>query len=134
MSDSVSETTKLKQKKAIAALLNARDLQSAAQQAGVSERTIYRWMDEDPGFLDDLKAAEADAIKAAGRRLVGAAESAITVILYVMLQNQNPPGVRLRAAQGILDQLIKFRNLDSIEERIAALENVLSEGGFVRQG
>ncbi|MGA7730909.1 MAG: hypothetical protein WCD37_06515 [Chloroflexia bacterium] len=129
MADNVSSTTKLKQKKAIAALLTSKDIQGAARQAGVSERTLYRWLDEDVTFRADLQAAEAEAVRSAARRLAGAADGAVTVLMYVMLQQQNPAGVRLRAALGVLDQFVKLRQLSEIEVRLAALEERLSRTG-----
>jgi hypothetical protein len=126
MAGDVRSTTKLKQKKAIVALLGARDVPAAARQAGVSERTLYRWLDEDPAFREELKAAEADALHSATRRLAGAADGAVMVLMHLMLHQQTPPGVRLRAALGVLDQLIKLRELNSIEERLSALEERLA--------
>jgi hypothetical protein len=118
--NSTSLTTK--QQKAIAALLSAKDVQSAAQQAGVGERTLHRWMDEDKAFQTALRAAESQAIDAAVRRLTGAANSALNVVMVLMLDQKVSPSVRLRAALSVLEQMVKLREQYNLEQRIAELE------------
>lgn len=120
---------KTKQHKAIAALLSAKDVQSAAQQAGVGERTLHRWLDEDPEFKAALREAEGRAIDDAVRRLVGATNSALSVVMVIMLDAKNPASVRLRAAISILDQMVKLVELNNFEQRIARLEESYNEGG-----
>jgi hypothetical protein len=114
-----------KQQKAIAALLSAKDIQAAAAQAGVGERTLHRWLDEDPAFKTALRAAEAQVIDGVVRRLTGSANSALNVVMVIMLDSTTPVSVRLRAAIAILDQLIKLRELNDLEQRIARLEEQL---------
>jgi hypothetical protein len=115
-------TLSTKQQKAIAALLVSKDVQSAAIQAGVSERTLHRWINEDDPFRSALRAAEAQAIDDAVRRLVGAANSALNVLMVLMLDQKTPAAVRLRAAISVLEQLVKLRELNNLEQRIARLE------------
>jgi transposase-like protein len=117
----------LKKQKAIVALLSSKAMSGAAQEAGVNERTLRRWLNEDPEFQAALKAAEADVLGDTVRRLTGAAESALTVILMIMLQSSNNASVRLRAALSVLEQLIKLRELSVMEERLARLEEYLGE-------
>jgi hypothetical protein len=116
-----------KQTRAIAALLTAKDVQSAAKEAGVGERTLHTWLD-DPAFREALKQAEAEAIQAAQRRLAGTSAYAISVILNVMAEKAIPAGVRLRAAVSILDQLVKLRQYATLEERVAELEARVQQG------
>ena len=116
-----------KQQKAIAALLVAKDVQSAAIQAGVSERTLHRWINEDERFRAALRAAEALAIDDAVRRLVGAANCALNVLMVMMLDQKTPAAVRLRAAISVLEQLVKLRELNNLEQRIAKLEEFYAD-------
>jgi hypothetical protein len=122
----------VKQEKAIATLLLTRDTAHAAERAGVGERTLRRWLAEDEVFQSSLKAAEAAAVRNAACRLAFAADSAITVILVLMLGADTPASVRLKAALGILDQLAKLRQLTTLEERIAKLEEHISLTGTQR--
>lgn len=116
-----------KQQKAIAALLSAKDVQSAAQQSGVGERTLHRWLDEDKGFQTALNAAEAQVIDSVVRRLTGAANSALNVVMVLMLDQQVNASVRLRAAISLLDQMIKLRELNNMEQRLARLEEFYND-------
>lgn len=110
-----------RQARAIAALLQARNLAEAAHMAGVSGKTLARWMAE-PAFRAALLDAEGQAIDAATRRLVALQAGALDVLEAVLSDTSAAPGVRLRAVQAVLDNLVRLRELRSIEERLAALE------------
>jgi thioredoxin-like negative regulator of GroEL len=53
---------------------------------------------------------------------VGAANSALNVLMVLMLDQKSPAAVRLRAAISVLEQLVKLRELNNLEQRIARLE------------
>lgn len=131
MTDDNSQQNKItptRQARAIAALLTAKDLQSAAKEAGVSEGTLHRWLD-DPSFKATLRKAEGEAIDDAVRRLSGTARYAVGVVISIMADKTSPASVRLRAAQTIVDQLVKLKGFADLEDRIAALEEQI--GGKV---
>lgn len=111
-----------KQVSAIAALLTVKDVAGAAKDAGVSLRTLRRWMVSDATFIAALKEAQHQALEDVTRRLAGVASYAITTIAALMADKRTPASVRLRAAIAILDQLLRIRELVSLEERIVALE------------
>jgi hypothetical protein len=67
------------QRKAIAALLTARDISSAADLAGVGRRTLYRWLKQ-PAFRRELHEAEQAAITAAAGRLAGMQAEALDAL------------------------------------------------------
>ncbi len=113
-----------RQRRAIAALLSARNVSEAAQAAQVGERTLRRWLAE-PTFRAALTGAEGQAIDAATRRLVSLTDSAIDVLTTVMQDPDAPSGVRLRAAQGVLDNLLRLRELRNVEERLTRLEGLI---------
>ena len=56
-----------KQKKGLAAMLTQPTLTAAAQAAGTSEKTLYRWLAL-PAFAAELKARQAGIIDAAAGR------------------------------------------------------------------
>jgi hypothetical protein len=115
------------QVRAIAALLTEKDVLSAAKAAGIGERTMHRHL-QDPAFQKGLRAAEASALDAAVPRLSGAATTAVSVILALMLTRDISASVRLRAATTILEQLVKLRELNELEERVSRLEEQLGQG------
>lgn len=110
------------QQKAVQALLTAPSIAAAAKSAGVAERTLHRWLRENAHFRDALAQAEGQVIGAVTRRLVGYADHALTVMVTVMADKTNSPATRLRAAQAILDSMLRLRELRNLEERISALE------------
>jgi hypothetical protein len=120
MADNGTDLTS-RQQRTIAALLSARNVREAAKQAKVSERTVYTWLAE-PDFRTALYEAEGHLIDAATRRLLHHQDVALSVILTIMADRDNPASVRLRAAQLVLEQLLKLRELRDIESRLRALE------------
>lgn len=127
MAEIVSQENKLtpEQVQGITALLTKRDIKSAAKEVGVSETTMYRWM-ADPDFNAALKAAECRMIEEATRRLVQTSNSALDVLILVMADKKVAPGVRVRAAGLIIENMIKVRQLLDFEQRLAKLEELNS--------
>jgi hypothetical protein len=115
-----------RKRKAIVALLSEKDIRSAAAKVSVNERTIYRWM-ADPDFQAELLKAEGDMIDAATRHLVQLQQPAIETIKTILNCEDVSPNTRLRAAQTILDYLIKLRELRNLENRLATLEETINE-------
>lgn len=109
------------QHRAIAALLSSRNVAEAAHQARVGERTMYRWM-KDPPFRAALLEAEGEAIDVATRRLLGAQEKAIDTVVAMLDDPCVPKWLQLQAAQMLITNLLKLRELRNIEERLTALE------------
>ena len=123
MSENVTNTKLLttKQRAAIAALLAGGTVRAAALAVGVAEKTIYRWM-TDPAFSAALKAAEGDAVNEASRQLVSLASVALEQVRTILEDTNTTPTLRLRAAQIVLENLLRLRELATLEERITALE------------
>ena len=109
------------QRRAITALVEQRDIRTAAKAAKVGESTLHRWL-RDASFVAELRTVEGRVIDAATRRLLRHQDSALTVILSIMADSRHPASTRLRAAQVILEQLFKLRELRNVEERLSVLE------------
>lgn len=114
-----------RQRRAIAALLGSKDIKAAAELAKVGERTLYRWLNL-PSFRAALLEAEGEAIDQATRQLIYLQGPAISVIAGTLADRSNAAGVRLRAAQSVLDYLLRLRELRNIEKRITDLEAALN--------
>jgi hypothetical protein len=98
-------------------------VESAARQAGVSESTAHRRL-EDAEFRKQLQALRADM----SQRTAGALTAAATEAVRTLLELQKapaPPAVRLGAARSILEIGIKLREAANLEERLSALEQQL---------
>ena len=118
-----------KQAAAIAALLEGNNQAGAATAAGVTKRTLQRWL-TDPTFTTALREGSDGAIRAASARLAALAEHAVTSIAVTMQQPTTPgAGVRLRAADALLSHALRIREHTDILERLAQLEKMLDEPG-----
>lgn len=114
-----------KQTKAIVALLTCPTITEAANEAGVSKRTLQRWLD-DPGFRAELTIREGEALSGITRRLVGLADQAVKSIAEILSDPGLPSLTKLRAAEAVLSNLLKLRDQVDIENRIAKLERTLT--------
>ena len=115
-----------KQHRVISALLTSKSVAEAAAATGQGERTIHRWL-SDPAFRQALSAAEGEVIDVATRRLLTLQGSALDTFEAVLGDPTVSAGVRLRAAQAVLDYLLKLRELRDIEQRLQALEAAQTE-------
>jgi hypothetical protein len=118
MSENVLTT---KQQKAIAALLSESTIGKAAAVAGVSEKTLHRWLD-DSTFRAALQDAEGKLIDGVSRFLLSGQTKALRVLSELM-ENANDTNRRLSAIAW-LDLTIKMRELNDIEERLSRLEDL----------
>lgn len=95
-------------------------VENAARKAGVSERTVYRRLD-DPAFRGRIEQLRIDMVQGAVSMLTAAALESVKTMLE--LQNGNtPPGVRLGAARAIMELGVKMREALELEKRLQALE------------
>ena len=109
-----------KQQKALDALLRGCTQEAAAREAGVSRRTLGRWMSRNVAFQHALRDAEQEALKRIQRRLAALAENACDALARA-LQGEAQPA-QVRAADIVLARLMPLRELVEIEERLKALE------------
>jgi len=118
----MSGKTTSKQVQAIKALLETPTIEEAAASIGVNPRTVYRWLN-DQAFKTALSAAERDALNLAGRGLLRLAGDAVQA-LGELLANPDQDGATNRrlAAVAVLDQLVKLREIRTVEQRLADLE------------
>jgi hypothetical protein len=109
-------------KSLLSLLLDGATITQAAEQIGVSERTIYRWL-EDETFRCELALAEKQALDAVGVRLVGLASAALDALILVLDEPEvRGANVRRLAARDLLDLVLKWHELRTLEQRLTALE------------
>lgn len=116
-----------RQYKALRALLTEKTVGDAAAVAGIGETTIYRWLNENP-FRQALAQAEGEAVATVGRRLAALAEGALNELARAMVDPMTPAPTRVRAAESILANLLKFREIVGFEQRLTDLEKELRGG------
>ncbi|HZW03975.1 MAG TPA: hypothetical protein VFF68_08605 [Anaerolineaceae bacterium] len=120
-----SEQLTARQRAAIEALLVTPTTQEAAAQVRVGRSTLYRWL-RDPSFKSSLREAEQAAVEAASRRLLVMQDQALATFERLLDETVDvPDSVRLRAAQAVLDNFFRLRELQSNEERLSELERLV---------
>jgi site-specific recombinase XerD len=110
----------VRQQRAIEQLLTAESLTQAAVAAGISRRTLTRWL-ADPAFVAALEQAGSEAVANAARKLSGLSETAVEELRSI-LENGSTEVVRLRAIEMVLAHALRWRELADLERRVAALE------------
>ena len=109
----------------VAALAAGCTYEDAARQAGVSERTVRRRLD-DPGFRKQVDAARGEMISRAVAQLSAAATEAVGTLRELLASELD--FARLGAARAILEVGFKYREQLDLAERITALEEQLGQG------
>ena len=115
-----------KQRRAIAALLESRTIEDAAKATQVSERTLFRWLAE-PGFVQALNVAESGVISEAVRALIADLKANHGTLRTLRDDLKLPASVRLRAAQALDDSLLRWKELQNTDERLAGLELLVAQ-------
>jgi transposase-like protein len=109
------------QHKAIIALLAAPSIAAAAQQAGIGERTLFRWLQQDDAFLDAYRAARREAVRQAMAQVQRYAGEAVET-LYTIMTGTGRPSARIQAAKAILEYAVRGVEIEDLAARIEALE------------
>jgi hypothetical protein len=120
MAENVSLSAK--QARAVGALLVSRTVTVAAQEVGISERQLTRWLADD-AFRAALQRAQDAALGLAVRRLAGGLGVALDTLTTVMADTTGTPaGVRVRAAGLWLDAGLRWLELADLAARVEKLE------------
>ena len=106
---------------AIERLLNGGTVQAAADAAGVSRKTIYKWFDN-PSFQAAINSAQAEAMARLSRALIALGGSAVLTLGETMNDKSQPAAVRVRAADIVTNRLLTMRESVEFETRLAELE------------
>lgn len=119
-------TLSANQKKALRALLTCSTIREAAQVAGLGERTVWRYLEDDI-FKAELRSLQDKAIQAAAASLSGLTGEAVETLRSVLSDPDATHNVRVGAALGILQERRRIGELDDLAQRVDALER-LQEG------
>ncbi|HYE72909.1 MAG TPA: phBC6A51 family helix-turn-helix protein, partial [Blastocatellia bacterium] len=118
------ERLSARQQKVIQALINQPTIRDAAKESGISETTVWRWLNE-AEFQAAYRAARNSLLETTLTRLQGACGEAVTVLNEVMQDQTAPTSSRVTAAVKVLELTLKVRQELEIEERLKALEERL---------
>jgi hypothetical protein len=115
-----------KQEQAILALLNRPSIKQAAEEVGISERQVYRWLGED-AFGRAYRGARRKAFAHAVSISQQYAPSAVATLAKVMTDPQAPHTAKVSAATALLKFSRESIELDDVVERVAALETAAEQ-------
>jgi hypothetical protein len=110
-----------KMEQAIAALLSHRNVEEAARAIRISANTLLRWTKE-PEFEAAYREARRTAFGQSIARLQQASGGAVATVLKIMLDANAPAGIRLRAAEVVLERGAQAMEREDLEARLAELE------------
>jgi hypothetical protein len=106
---------------AIAALISNRTHEEAANEAGISVRTLIRWM-KIPEFHEEWLRARRDVVGAATARVQNATGAAAAMLLKTMVDPNASPATHLRAIEAVFNIAHKGFELEDLDIRVARLE------------
>ena len=104
-----------------AELARGRSYRDAGAAVGLSAATVARRMAR-PSFAAAVRDARDRFMAEALASAVSSASAAVAVLRDIAENTRVPPGVRVRAAIGLLQTAIKLREQYDLTERVAALE------------
>jgi hypothetical protein len=109
--------------KAITALLSSNTIEAAAKRAGISKRTLLRWMEE-AEFRDAYAKAKREVLRSATAILTRdsgkAAQTLTKIFTGKPTENQS---ARVSAARATLRLALDAYALEDLDERLRKLEN-----------
>jgi len=110
----------------LGALVTGATQEAAAAAAGVTGRTVRRYLSE-PLFQAELRRQQDEALGVITRRLQHGANLMMDVLEEVATDRRMSPAVRVRAALGWLSEAWRARELEDLAARVALLERTLQE-------
>jgi hypothetical protein len=116
-----------KQHKAIAALFLCRTQAEAAESAGVSERTLRNWLEQDE-FSRALLDRGRRIVSHSSARLKDLTGQAVDVLQSIMVDVNQPGSARVNAAKAIIELAHKAIETEDFSVRLADVEARLAEG------
>lgn len=113
----------IKHAAAIAALLETSgNVAAAARISGIGQRTLHRWIKDDPTFAAALHEARGQALQLSVSRLTMATGGAVETLVSICDNKKASHAVRVQAAQAILSHAGRFIDTLDIMQRLEALE------------
>lgn len=114
------------------ALAVGKPVRTAAREAGVGERTIYRWLKKSAFKRRVAELRErlvSEAVGRLGRAMTGAAR-----VLVELLRSEDE-AIKLKAATAIIQLGVKLREHGEVERRLSELEELFGgDDGGCRRG
>jgi hypothetical protein len=95
----------------------------ASKKAGVTRKTVYRWLDDD-GFKSEVVKAQNDVLERVGSRLSALALKGLNVMDELL--DSEDESVRLRASSALLSRFTEILEVLRLEKRLEILEDIIN--------
>lgn len=109
---------------AIMALLEKPTVKEAAQQVGIADSTLHRWLREDE-FSAAYRQAQRGLFDQAMGHLQHGTSEAVATLREIMRSSSAPETARVTAARTVLDFARRTVNVQKLEDRLELLEEIL---------
>lgn len=125
----VSAPITARQRRALAVILAAPNMEEAARRARVGRTTLYNWLQES-AFKNELRRQQNEVFNSAIARLKSLVGSAVNGLGDLVRAESE--SVRRAACRDILEAALKVKELHEIDERLTAIETRLEEKEHAR--
>ncbi len=117
-----------KMEAAVAALLTAPTIATAAAAVGISEQTLWRWL-QNSDFQERYREAKRQAVTQAIARLQQVSSEAVETLQQVMNDPETSASARVSAAKIVLEMALKGSELEDLAARLEQLERLIEQKG-----
>lgn len=108
------------------ALLSGYSIKRAAEQSGISERTLKRWLAE-PEFASGYAAAKALLLDGTINRLRSSGIIGVEALRRVAIDKQAPAAATVSAGRAILEVLLRATEIQDFAAKLSELEKIIAE-------
>lgn len=123
-----NERLTARKRRFIAALLATPTVRGAAEEAGISETSAWRYL-SDPAVKGELAQRQDGILGHVARRLASEMGEALDVLHGVMTDATANDAPRVSAARAVLESGLRLAELVTLAERVATLEERLGKDG-----
>ena len=115
------------QQRALVALFEERSIAAAARRTGIGERTIRRWLHDNPDFRDELRHIRRQQLAHAATRLQSTSSQAVQTLLDLLASKDHIETGRAALIRTALDFAFRAGSYTDLAERIDELEQAAAE-------
>lgn len=112
---------KVSRETAVTALIANPTIKRAAEECGISEKTLHAWLKE-PDFASKVRTAQAEITRETMGRVLSTIGIAIETLVEIMESKTAGTLPRITAAKALLEHSLKIYELETVQKRIDALE------------
>jgi hypothetical protein len=113
-----------RQLKAIPYLVSSTTHEKGCREAGISRNTLYEWL-KVPAFKAELTAQRNAVVESALDILKGHVSGAVDALVGLLTTENGY--LRRSVANDVIEHVLKGKELEEIEARLAALEKIVKE-------